>query len=129
MFDTTFDGTRADREAQFAEFASHLTDGVDDQIEFDIQIGPGGGGQCAAESVLFGAGRPNGIDFEGCTVTGISLTVNSLTIASPGSDPLGDGVWTDYELDATMTVIPEPATLTLLALGVIVPLWRGRKGG
>jgi hypothetical protein len=49
------------------------------------------------------------------------LLFNSLQFLSPGSNPNGDGVWTDINYSAVFSVygmvIPEPASLTTVMFG------------
>ena len=68
-------------------------------------------------------------DFQGYDITSISLTVNDLTFESPGSNPNGDGIWTDYTYDVTFEIwgVPEPSTLFLLGLGAVMLRKRSSK--
>jgi PEP-CTERM motif len=60
----------------------------------------------------------NGIDLQGFQIGSIGLHVDSLTISSPGSNPNGDGIWTDVFFEGTVTVyaVPEPSSLGLLGI-------------
>lgn len=51
----------------------------------------------------------------------IRLTLIDLTISSPGDDPWGDGVWTDWSMQYRFDfiAIPGPATLFVLGLPAI----------
>lgn len=107
----------------FNFFASLLTSGTDDQLFIWLHHPVGGAGTLAPESYWLNKFiQTETVDFYGWQVTEISLTVNSLTIDTPGRNPNGDGIWTDYFYDVTFTIhgIPEPATLLLLAFGMVV---------
>jgi hypothetical protein len=54
-----------------------------------------------------------------------------MTLDTPGSNPNHDGIWTDYSYDTTFTIeeTPEPATLSLLALGGLAMLRRRAAAG
>jgi hypothetical protein len=41
---------------------------------------------------------PSGVDLAGYTIDRIGFRVDAITIDSPGSDPNGDGIWTDFSL-------------------------------
>jgi hypothetical protein len=45
------------------------------------------------------------VDFYGGEINEIGMTVNSLTLVSPGRNPNNDGIWTDYDFDVTFTII------------------------
>ncbi len=110
--------------AGFDFFSSLLTNGKNDAIIVLISCGGGSASGCGwYESTSFqkfvNSPYP---DFHGYEITRIDLTINNLAISSPGSNPNGDGIWTDYSLDGTFTVygVPEPTTLFLLGLGAAV---------
>ncbi|NIT60734.1 MAG: PEP-CTERM sorting domain-containing protein [Aliifodinibius sp.] len=105
----------------FDFFASLLTSGTDDILCIQIYFPDHSyHGRQALESYWFNKFiQTENVDFYGWQVTEISLTVNSLTIDTPGRNPNGDGIWTDCAYDVTFTIygIPEPATVLLLAFG------------
>lgn len=103
----------AQNDSDFTAFVQQLTDGRNELLALADSLGGSGG---ANESIFFNQ-RPagsNGIDLRGFAVGSIALRVDSLTIASPGSNPNADGVWTDVFFQGTITVyaVPEPAHLT-----------------
>lgn len=108
----------------FDFFASMLTSGTDDQLFILLHFPDDGiAGTVTWESYWLSKFiQTETVDFYGWQVTEISLTVNSLTIDTPGRNPNGDGIWTDCVYDVTFTIygIPEPATLLLLAFGMVV---------
>ncbi|MBW8042156.1 MAG: PEP-CTERM sorting domain-containing protein [Planctomycetes bacterium] len=119
----------------FNVFASLLTSGTDDFLmiwrSFPDIVGVGAGTGKLENRWLNKFIQTESVDFYGWQVTEISLTVNSLTIDTPGNNPNGDGIWTDYAYDITFTIhgIPEPATLFLLAFGmVLVRRKQGQRG-
>lgn len=112
----------------FDFFASMLTSGTDDFL-WIASFFPGGGGSSngAEESWWLNKFVPTqSVDFYGYEITDIALTVNALTIDSPGTNPNRDGVWTDYTFDVTYTIIPEPTTVLLLGLGGLALLRKRR---
>ena len=118
---------------RFDLFASLLTSGTDDLLAILRHFpGVGGAGRESLESYWLNKFiQTETVDFYGWQVTEISLIVNSLAFDSPGSNPNGDGIWTDYVYDVTFTIygISEPATLLLLAFGMVVVRRRqGLKG-
>ena len=46
-------------------------------------------------------------DFAGFKINYFKLTINSLTLDVPGSDPNEDGIWTDYSADLQIEVYGE----------------------
>lgn len=113
---------------EFAAFALTLQNGLANQIAFRL----GGGTSITSESAFFNplpAGS-NGIDFQGFLIGSVSMTVHSLSIDSPGSNPNRDGNWTDISFQATITVnaVPEPSALVMLSLGVgILGMFKNRS--
>jgi len=104
----------------FDFMASMLTNGANDEIAF-FTLGSAHGWN----DYLLAGGD---IDFYGYTITSISLTVDFLSLTSPGRNPNGDGIWTDFNYDVTYKVwgVPEPSTLFPLALGGLVLLRKRR---
>jgi hypothetical protein len=103
-------------------FAERLTNGVDELfgVGSKIRVGLGGGSGISfwSESEFFASFLPPGaVDFSGHLIDEVTLTLDALTLDTPGSDPNGDGLWTDITAEITVTVIPEPGTLLLLGLG------------
>jgi hypothetical protein len=85
--------------ADFTDFVALITDGVDGFVWIRV----GGGGIGRPESSFFGTQTgPNGIDLEGSNINLIGLFVNYATLDIPGSDPKGDGLWSDYELESSL---------------------------
>ena len=82
--------------------------------------GVGGFGIGYLETDIFGDVTLNGIDLGGYDIEAIAMRVDSLWFDSPGRNPNGDGIWTDCGYDLTFTFIPEPATLSLLAIGMVL---------
>ena len=118
----------ASTDPHFDLFVSELTNGVDDILLTWMMGTSGGSGSREWESVLFSDSICGGVDLFGCVVEEVTLTVNSLTLDSPGTNPYGDGIWTDFSGDYTFSFngIPEPATLLLLGLGGLALLRKRR---
>ena len=119
---------------EFTQFVAMLTDGLNDRLYFWLHtdrvpglivswVGPAAGGW---ESSVFAASSLNGIDLAGHTVTALNFHVESFDLDIPGRDPNGDGIWTDCTVKATMTVVPEPATMALLAGGLAALMLKRR---
>ncbi len=53
----------------------------------------------------------NGIDFNDYIIQCISLRINSLTLDTPGQDPIGNGIWTDYSINYSLLVKGVPAVV------------------
>jgi hypothetical protein len=80
---------------------------------------------------LFGNRNDPRIDLHGSTIDSASITVNSISVTSPGSDPNHDGIWTDGIANVTFTVMgeppaPEPTSLSTLAFASLLALRRRR---
>ncbi|MBC8096064.1 MAG: PEP-CTERM sorting domain-containing protein [Akkermansiaceae bacterium] len=113
----------AQSDPEFGAFVQRLTNGRNDMIAFADSFG-GLSGQ--NESLFFSqriAGS-NGIDLRGFQIGSIALRVDSLTIASPGSNPNGDGNWTDVFFEGTITVhaVPEPSSGALIGVAGLLLL-------
>jgi hypothetical protein len=112
----------AGSEAGYDNFLSLLTDGTNERVGHICRLSPYGGGNGFAgwETTSFTTHPSdwNGIDLQGYSITGVELTLNQLSIVSPGSDPNGNGNWTDYSFDATLKIytLPEPVGLFPVAI-------------
>lgn len=86
-----------------------LTDDVNETVTRGMFFPTGGGGgSFNLESVYF-AGRPGtALDFSGYQVTGIVFHVDSILLATPGSNINGDGIWTDWYLRGSLVVLGHP---------------------
>ncbi len=117
----------------FTDFVTYLTDGREQSIvvlQWSAK-GSGAGGGGTSESGLIFHVPTVGPDLLGYSIDRITedLTVD---IRSPGSDPFGDGLWTDWNVAGTYEIyglpIPEPTTAFLLAIGTSFAFsWHGRK--
>lgn len=92
----------------FASVTDTLTNGIDDFLIFAFLFYPSGGGSTGGftESGFFLGGVTGEYDpdFEGFEIDYFILTINSLTLDVPGSNPNGDGNWTDYSIDLQIEV-------------------------
>ena len=111
----------------FNDVVSWLTNGIEDRFMlFFFYISPGygsgigGSGIGRGETDIFAGVTLNGTDLGGYDIEAIAMRVESLWFDSPGSNPNGDGIWTDFGYDLTFTFIPEPATILLVGLGAVV---------
>ena len=104
-----------------------LTNGVDDVFAHNLNSFLAGGTSAGRPESLFFAGSPsaqNGIDFAGSSIEKIELHVLN-RMASPGSNPNGDGNWTDYNFDVRLDVVgvsavPEPSSIVMMLVGLVV---------
>jgi len=122
--------------SQDPAFFANLTNGESDRIAFQYVTPVGGGGGFSLPEATFFTSYPaqwNGIDFQGYEINSLSLTINSLTFNSPGSNPNGNGEWTDYTFDATLAVngqaVPEPSSFLfgIMTVGVFGCFSIGRR--
>jgi hypothetical protein len=98
----------------FGLFTKALTNGVNEYMTIQMA----GSGLGVDDNYWL---KAKGDVLKGYQIDHYSLTFNSLTIRIPGSDPAGNGNWTDYSGDFTFNVygtVPEPATLCIMTLGV-----------
>jgi hypothetical protein len=114
--DTFFSDAESD--PGFMSVVDYLTNGQLDCFGIEFL---GGGHSLPEDTLTDAAGIPQ-CDFYGYDITRIGLTVHDLTFDTPGSNPNGDGIWTDYsyEVSTSFYGIPEPSTLLLLALGAVM---------
>jgi hypothetical protein len=104
----------------FNGFAALMTDGIKEVIVFSPSPG---------EPSLTGFGRSEAAilghipDLFGYQIDSVSLTLNSLSFSTPGSDPNQDGLWTDASFSLTLSgsgvAIPEASSLSLLIIGML----------
>jgi len=113
-------------DAQFSAFVSRLTNGFNDQITRISKLTGGGESGLLTSEASFFSTRPaggNGIDLAGFTIDRIDMTINQISIESPGSNLSGDGNWTDYSIQATLSFIgsqvPEPTGAALIFAGLV----------
>ena len=94
--------TRGSPEFDAAE--ALLTNGIDDDMIIGLvsgSTGTGGGASSAGpeshryENCIDGSLPP---DLQGLHIERITLEIDVATVVSPGSDPRGDGNWTDYNI-------------------------------
>lgn len=104
--------------SNFAQIETLLANGANDLISFGISGNRGLGSAVGGFESSFTFN--DGTDFKGFDLKRLTVTVDSLQVASPGSDPNGDGIWSDYSADYSLKVsakpVPEPST----ALGTLV---------
>lgn len=89
--------------AAFAEVVGKITDGIPGRIVPAIGIAfpddgrSGGFGHSTFTEASFFGGQtgPNGFDLEYFVVSRIGFEVGEATVESPGSNPNGDGIWTE----------------------------------
>jgi hypothetical protein len=121
----TFVITQAE-DPDFNNAVSWLTDGVSEEVSYDVMTYPegGGGGQILSEANMFsplpvGA---NGIDLAGFNIDNFTLRIDQVILNSPGMDPNSDGNWTDVYVAAVLLVngtpVPEPGSVALAALAL-----------
>jgi hypothetical protein len=123
----------AQSDSDFPGFVGLLRNGVNDIAMFGGLNPFTGAGQYENG---FWKQRPpgnNGIDLRGFSVGRITLTIDSLSINSPGENPNGDGLWTDFAFYGTVRVytqVPEPTTLSLVVgslLAAAIARWKSQR--
>ena len=87
----------------FDTIAARLTDQVDDVMSFRSLLLPNGVGDGPDETTLQSILLP-GVNLQGASIKRIRLKIEDFSIVSPGSDPNGDGMWTDYRFAATLFI-------------------------
>jgi hypothetical protein len=112
----------------FAHVTDIFTNGTND---YAVWVGvvwyPGdgftGGGMHESEFFFNESEGTTANDLHGYQINRIQLALDQFSIASPGSDPNGDGKWTDVSATLTFTFcgvpVPEPSTFALLAIGAV----------
>lgn len=101
-----------------------------DALGFDIEVattdGPQHIGQLLGE---FGfAGQGLDLNLLATQTNQIVATLASFSLESPGSDPDGDGVWTDYSMEVRYDFIslPAPGAASMFAIGGVLTSRRRR---
>ena len=121
----------AAEDPDFTQLAANLVNGQPDRIGYisddsPIPIGADYGYTQQYEDYMLAGSLflTNGIDLQGTVIDRFSLRINDLVLDSPGSDPNGDGNWTDLRFSVTLSieghVIPEPSTLIMLFGGAAI---------
>jgi len=85
----------------FDNIVSEIANGVSGPIEAEVRASNGAFGSifAASEPQLFDDQvGPSGVDLAGYRIDRIGFRVDEITIDSPGTDPNGDGIWTDFSL-------------------------------
>jgi len=96
----------------FADFAAGITNGQDNSIEqwvgspvLNASGITGSDGSTDLEShLLAGQTGFGGVDLAGYTINAIGLRVDQFMIESPGENPNGDGIWTDWSIQGAYVV-------------------------
>lgn len=118
----------------FNAITALLTNGVSDTVFFGVSGFPPGTG--VASGVFESAFTFNdATDFQGSIIDSLTITVDSFTPDSPGQDPNGDGIWTDYSAKYSLSVqgkpVPEPSDslglVTAAGIGVLLAKTRRQK--
>src|SRR5262249_51782800 len=107
----TFTATAAN-DSKFTAVAQRLTDGLNGWLPVSY-TGPN------KNQYFSQVPSGNGCDLHGFEIVAITERLNSYTYMQPGSDPNHNGQWTDYQYDATFTIlghlVPEPSGIALAA--------------
>jgi hypothetical protein len=111
------DGTtktiNASNNPDFQQAVAILTNGTDDYAvgSVSLALGPrpppsmGWRESASINGGLLGNYNP---DLQGAEITSVALVLRQVQITSPGSDPNGDGNWTEYTLDARLVIMGHP---------------------
>jgi len=92
---------RPDNDPDFTHLAALLSDGIDEQVT----TGTGVGSSAPRESLFFAGKSVTGPDFAGYIVDSIEFRIDSVSITTPGSNPNGNGFWTDYDLVGRLVLL------------------------
>jgi hypothetical protein len=111
----------AANEVGFNAFVSSLTDGQFDYVTYHIPFER----DYSSEANFFTLPPGNnGVDFQGFRISSVVLVFNQLSFTSPGRNPNGDGLWTDFSFTADLSIIgspiPEPSGGMLLSAGLLI---------
>jgi len=123
----------ASNDPNFGAFVGLLTDGMGELQDFSQSFGPnsqGGGVTLSNHEDFFLYNNGVGPQLQPGSVGSLTLTLNSLTLNSPGTNPNGNGVWTDVKSNFMISGsdVPEPAMAPLIILlGFTMSLRRDRK--
>ena len=96
---------------EFAAAVALLVNGENDDVSFGRAFPSGGGGTTiSTEETFFDGGILGNYtpDFAGAEVTGAMVVFEELTVVSPGSDPNGDGIWTEVTLRGKVVIMGHP---------------------
>lgn len=107
----------------FPEIARQLTNGTASDYVFVVTGLRSFGAAGAKQTESYWASNNSApADFQGAQLTAIELYINNVGFVSPGSNPNGNGIWTDFWIDRKVRfygTVPEPATsLAMLLLCV-----------
>jgi hypothetical protein len=117
----------------FLPFLARATNGTLDSLTLNFYPSGSLQGKQLPETSFFTSfpyGGNNGIDLGGFQIQRIDLSLNALNFVTPGSNPNGDGNWTDYNWNITLSfigVVPEPSAAAILGCGMLVMLFRKRS--
>ncbi len=128
---TTF-VSNSTNDPNFDAWAGYATNGILNEVLFGFWRNvpspeTGFGALVLDEPDLYGL--PGGqIDFAAFVIDRVELTFTTLEFRSPGTNPQGNGIWTDYDATAQVqifgTAIPEPASFLLTSLTIPLLLKR-----
>jgi len=116
----------------FLPFLARATNGTLDRLTVNFFEGGTGIGMSPLETeffISFSNGN-NGIDLRGFQIQRIDLVLNGLSFVSPGSNPAGDGNWTDSTWNISVLfigVVPEASAAAILGCGILVMFFRTRS--
>ena len=95
----------------FDNLVALLTNGVNDK--FSVMVA--NSGNFGFETTVLGSHvGPNGIDLRGFIIDRIGYRVDGATFVTPGSNPVGDGIWTDYSVQGAYIIEGTCATLPVI---------------
>ena len=95
-------------QTNFSGFVQSLTNGATNRIGLSSDLN--GSSITKPEYLFFQTSMgTNGLDLQGFRIDRIILRLNDLKLASPGSNPNGDGIWTDYSFGCTVIFVSDAA--------------------
>jgi hypothetical protein len=115
-----------DSGSNFDLAASRISDGINSFMTKQVTLGNGGfdaTNWLESHWLYNDPSGSSGVDLNGFEIDQFVLTISNFQLISPGSDPNGDGIWSEYSLDWSVNihgaVIPIPPALWLFGSGLL----------
>jgi hypothetical protein len=121
------------QDPNFSLTVNFLENGTNGFFEAGLDSSTGIGGLTSiSEAQLFPGLNGETLPQAGYQIQSFSFQIDSLSIQSPGSNPNGDGIWTDMSGQVSLmiyaTQVPKPATMSLFGIGSLLAICTLRTG-